>query len=103
MTTWREHARQTISDLITAARDEWGLEGDALIAFIDDGYPYGERKMLPYKVWLEERNVALVALGLAEPNTRTRRLQSEAYRRQMGYTRDEQIAAGQLSLMDGAV
>ena len=53
---WRRSARETIRTVV-AAHPEL-LDNDAqLLAAIDRAYPFGERRMLPYKMWLLERKL----------------------------------------------
>ena len=49
--TWREHA----AAIITGVIDEHYEESEKQIrAALRDAYPYGERKLWPYKVWCSE-------------------------------------------------
>jgi hypothetical protein len=50
---WRTVARKHV-DLALAEGRAGGLEGKALEKFVRDHYPFGERAMHPYKVWLSE-------------------------------------------------
>ncbi len=45
--TWRRHADKILSRLFADGRTPTDRE-------IRDAYPFGERAMWPYKVWLEE-------------------------------------------------
>lgn len=73
---WRAHARRVICDTVIEALES-GKDGTAIQQLVDDAYPFGMRQYTPYKEWLEERNVALWILGVAEPTKRNRqRLQA---------------------------
>ncbi len=49
--TWREQCRPIIAEVIkTVGLDDMKVLRKAL----RDAYPYGERKMWPYKVWCSE-------------------------------------------------
>jgi len=39
-------------------------ENADLTKLIDEAYPFGDRKYLPYKIWLDERKKALIRLNL---------------------------------------
>jgi hypothetical protein len=56
--TWRMLARPIISQAIEEGRS-LGLAGKPLRKYIHARYPWGERAMHPYKVWLSEVNVQL--------------------------------------------
>jgi hypothetical protein len=53
--TWRDAARSAIAKATTEGR-KMGLEGKALEKHVRAAYPFGERAMYPYKVWLDELN-----------------------------------------------
>lgn len=63
MTTWRRSAEITISDAYHRAVRE-GKTGQEIVKAIDDAYPFGERAMHPYKMWLDARRRILGKLGL---------------------------------------
>lgn len=50
MGTWRDIARPIIAECIK----EHGKEGPALKKALFEAYPFHERAMWPYKVWLDE-------------------------------------------------
>lgn len=56
--TWRESAAARIAEIVATpeyqAADERGRK-----RILSDAYPWGERRMLPYKVWCEESRRAL--------------------------------------------
>lgn len=51
MSTWREKARATIREVMRANPD---VGGNELRKLLRENYPFGERRMHPYKVWLDE-------------------------------------------------
>jgi len=48
---WREHCRPIIEKVIAEIGTD---DRKKLRKVLKDAYPYGERKMWPYKVWLSE-------------------------------------------------
>ncbi len=48
---WRTASRQVITKALDEGR-KLGLEGKALEKHVSAAYPFGERAMLPYKIWL---------------------------------------------------
>lgn len=50
---WRAKSRRVILAALKEGREK-GLEGKALEKHVSDAYPFGERAMHPYKVWLNE-------------------------------------------------
>ncbi len=48
---WRTASRQVITEALEEGR-KLGLEGKALEKHVSAAYPFGERAMLPYKIWL---------------------------------------------------
>jgi hypothetical protein len=50
---WRRAARKTIDRALKEGKTK-GLEGPSLKKFVAGHYPFGERAMWPYKVWLSE-------------------------------------------------
>lgn len=60
MSKWRDHAARVIRDVVEANSH---LDDAALLRAIDDAYPFGLRKHLPYKMWLEERAKARAAIA----------------------------------------
>lgn len=50
---WRTKSRNVILAAIKDGRDQ-GLEGKALEKHVSAAYPFGERAMHPYKIWLNE-------------------------------------------------
>lgn len=53
MSPWRQKSRAVILAALKDA-DAQGLEGKARERFVSDRYPFGERAMHPYKIWLSE-------------------------------------------------
>lgn len=52
--TWRAACAPAIATAIEQGRAQ-GLSGDALRRYVGEhGYPFGERRYWPYKVWLDE-------------------------------------------------
>lgn len=56
MTTWREHARPIIAEVIARVGTK---DRKALRAALRAAYPYGERRMHPYRIWCHEIRVQL--------------------------------------------
>jgi hypothetical protein len=55
---WRQAARATMIAVVREHRDRGELADDAeLQKAVDAAYPFGERKYLPYKMWLLERKL----------------------------------------------
>ena len=51
---WRDRARPIIQSVLSA----WnGVDEKELRKALHEAYPFGERKMYPYKVWLSEIRV----------------------------------------------
>jgi hypothetical protein len=71
MSHWRTKAQNVIRDAL-----ELGFkagESDAqILARIDAAYPFGERAMHPYKIWLDERRKAMDALNFGAHATARR-------------------------------
>ncbi len=64
MSRWSKMSADAIARVV---RDNPGLREagpKVLLAAIDAAYPFGERAMHPYKVWLKERSKAMRMLGL---------------------------------------
>lgn len=53
MSRWRLVSMQVIRDALEGGR-KLGLEGKELERHVSAAYPFGERAMHPYKVWLHE-------------------------------------------------
>lgn len=51
MKTWRDLAKQRIAEVLAEYPNAEGKELDKLLR---DAYPFGERRMHPYKIWLSE-------------------------------------------------
>ena len=51
--SWRDRARPIVAKAIKDARRQ-GLTGRDAKDFISLYYPFGERAMHPYKIWLDE-------------------------------------------------
>lgn len=51
MSTWRERARPIIARVL---RETKGHDEKAIKKALRDAYPWGDRKMHPYKTWLDE-------------------------------------------------
>ncbi len=49
--SWRDLARPKIAAVLAATK---GQDEKAIKKALFDAYPFGERKYLPYKVWLDE-------------------------------------------------
>ncbi len=52
--TWREHARPIIAKVLADNKDKTDKE---IRKALQDAYPYGQRKMHPYKIWCDEIKV----------------------------------------------
>lgn len=48
---WRTHSAKIISAVLEATR---GQDEKAIRKALRDAYPFGERRMHPYKIWLSE-------------------------------------------------
>jgi hypothetical protein len=56
--SWRQEARAVMVGVVRGLLDLGKLDNNAaLLDAIDDAYPFGERKRLPYKMWLLERKL----------------------------------------------
>ena len=64
--TWRDHCSPIIADVIERVGKD---DMQALRKALREAYPYGERKMWPYKVWCSEVRKQL-KLGYKEPDYR---------------------------------
>ena len=53
MKSWRDEARPIVARAIRDGRAK-GLEGKELRKHVHSFYPFGERAMHPYKIWLDE-------------------------------------------------
>lgn len=53
MNIWRDRARPIVAEAIDSGR-KLGFEGNALKKHVSAAYPFGERAMHPYKIWLDE-------------------------------------------------
>jgi hypothetical protein len=82
--TWRDHCRPIIAAVIQRVGTE---DRKALKLALREAYPYGERSMHPYKVWLSE-----IRRQLSPPPPKT------AYRRRTAPPPAE--VPGQLSLLE---
>lgn len=60
---WRRAARETIR-LVVVAHPELLDDNAALLKAVDAAYPFGERAMLPYKMWLLERKAFRAAMSV---------------------------------------
>lgn len=49
--TWRDHCAPIISRVLEETK---GKEEKEIKKALKEAYPYGERRMWPYKVWLSE-------------------------------------------------
>lgn len=58
MKTWRDIAIRTISEALAEAKAH-ELDNTAALKLVDSRYPFGERKMHPYKIWLQVRKKML--------------------------------------------
>ena len=61
---WREQAERVVAP-ITARWRKGEIEATEALKLIDAAYPFGERAMHPYKVWLAVRRSAKQTMGLA--------------------------------------
>lgn len=52
--SWRETSREIIYRVLTETK---GQDEKAIRKALKDAYPFGERAMHPYKVWLDEIKV----------------------------------------------
>lgn len=49
--TWRDMAKERIAEV---RKDHPTASGDELKKLLRNAYPFGERAMHPYKIWLDE-------------------------------------------------
>jgi hypothetical protein len=64
---WRESAHHVISQVLERNADErgeWLQDPAEILGEIDKAYPFGQKDLHPYKMWLEERKEAVKILGL---------------------------------------
>lgn len=94
--SWRMASRDAIERAVSEATAA-GLEGRDIVRHIDQAYPFGGRENWPYQMWLEERNIALHALGLAALTKTNRRRLARAEGRSTELP-EERIARGQTIL-----
>lgn len=52
--TWREHARPIIAKTLADNKEKTEKE---IKKALQNAYPYGQRKMHPYKIWCDEIKV----------------------------------------------
>lgn len=64
MSYWRDVARRVIDEALRDARI-LGLEGKELEKFVANRYPFGERAMHPYRIWLSEFRI--LVKGVTRP------------------------------------
>lgn len=68
---WRTHAAKVISEVV-GTRNPRRMNADELKELrkeISDAYPFGERRMHPYKIWLSEVKFQLGLNGFVESPT----------------------------------
>ena len=65
---WRDIAESTIRRAMASLPADAGLKDRK--AAVDAAYPFGERRWLPYKVWLKARRKALIPFGYVPLNQR---------------------------------
>lgn len=53
MSPWRRESMKVIAAALASGRAA-GLEGKALEKHVSDAYPFHQRAMHPYKIWLHE-------------------------------------------------
>jgi hypothetical protein len=51
---WREHSRKVIQRVLEETK---GQDEKTIRKALTDAYPFGERAMHPYKIWLDEIKV----------------------------------------------
>jgi hypothetical protein len=51
MSSWRDRARPIVAQVLWETKD---MDKKAIDKALFDAYPFGMRKYLPYKVWLDE-------------------------------------------------
>jgi hypothetical protein len=51
---WYIESRRVIADALAEGRRQ-GLDGKELVRFVDEAYPFGERRNYPYQEWLAAR------------------------------------------------
>lgn len=63
---WRERAEQHIDALLKECWEQ-GLQGEAIVQYVDSHYPFGPRDYHPYQVWLRVRREKLAGLPGIKP------------------------------------
>lgn len=66
---WRAHSRKVILAALKEANAQ-GIVGEARESFVSGRYPFGERAMHPYKIWLNE--FALLVRGQRKPMSKSK-------------------------------
>lgn len=66
--SWRDIARPIIAKVI---KDNPGLDDKDMKKKISEEYPFGERAMHPYKIWLDEIKVQLGKKKFGKHNNTT--------------------------------
>lgn len=61
---WARWSRKIIQGVLGEEHES----PEAALKAIDAAYPFWYRKYHPYKMWLKERRLAMVALGLRDPD-----------------------------------
>lgn len=68
---WRAESRRIMEEIVGLSTD---IDPAYTLSVIDASYPFGERAMLPYAMWLDERRRIRVKLGLLDDPRRTERI-----------------------------
>lgn len=84
--TWRDKARAAVELRVRVWAQDGGDPDDrkALLKFISAGYPWGERRSYPYRVWLSEVRNYRVLRGWEAPRYRPRRRRRKIAAEQLG-------------------
>lgn len=88
---WRLAARRAIQSAIASLPPDSSKK--EIKKAIDSAYPFTFREYHPYKIWLDERRIALEELGIKKPKPR------KQLRKKPG-EKKEIIPPGQLKLFD---
>jgi hypothetical protein len=74
--SWRDHAREVIAEVLLEHRDS---DEKTIKQALFDAYPFGERAMHPYKIWLDEIQRQRGLKPVPSARTRKARMEKEAH------------------------
>jgi len=88
---WRLAARRAIKSAIASLPPD--ASADEIKNAIDSAYPFTFREYHPYKIWLDERRIALEELGIKKPKPKKPKPKKPGKKKDI-------ISPGQLILFD---